>query len=124
MHFPDTRVERRPTLMANVYVLYSGISDPRIKWYIKMLLLLIVAYVVSPIDLIPDFITVLGCLDEVILVPIAISFIVRLIPSEIFNELNANEQGCVLDKKVIYFSGIFVITIWLVLLGFIIYGHK
>jgi len=121
MHFPDTRVGRRPTLIANVYILYRGISDPRINWYIKILSLLIVTYVVSPIDLIPDFIPILGLLDEVILVPIALSFVVRLMPREIHNELNANELGCVFSNKIIYFSGMFVITIWLVFIGFIYY---
>jgi len=121
MHFPDMRVGRRPTLMTNVYILNRGISDPRINWYIKILSLLIVAYVVSPIDLIPDFIPVLGLLDEVILVPIALSFVVRLMPREIYNELNANELGCVFGNKIIYISGMFVITIWLVFIGFIYY---
>ena len=86
-----------------------------------MLSLLIVAYVVSPVDLIPDFIPVLGLLDEVILVPIAMSFVVRLIPCQIYNELNANEQGSMFSKKIIYFGGIFVISIWLIFLGFIYY---
>jgi uncharacterized membrane protein YkvA (DUF1232 family) len=121
MHFLDSRVERRTPLMSNIYVLYIGMRDTRVKWYVKMLSLLIVAYVVSPVDLIPDFIPVLGLLDEVILVPIAMSFVVRLIPCQIYNELNANDQGSVFGKKIIYFGGILVISIWLIFLGFIYY---
>jgi uncharacterized membrane protein YkvA (DUF1232 family) len=121
MRFPDLRVEKRTTLMAKVYVLYSGIRDPRIKWHVKILSLLIVAYVVSPIDLIPDFIPILGLLDEAILVPIAISLVVRLIPCEIYNELNVNERRSVYGKKIIYFGGMLIISIWLLLLGLIFY---
>jgi len=121
MRFPDLRVEKRTTLMAKVYVLYSGIRDPRIKLHVKILSLLIVAYVVSPIDLIPDFIPILGLLDEAILVPIAISLVVRLIPCEIYNELNVKERKSVYGKNIIYFGGMLIISIWLLLLGLIFY---
>ena len=107
--------------MTNVYILNRGISDPRINWYIKILSLLIVAYVVSPIDLIPDFIPILGLLDEAILVPIAISLVVRLIPCEIYNELNVKERKSVYGKNIIYFGGMLIISIWLLLLGLIFY---
>lgn len=73
-------------LRRDVYVLYLAGRDPRVPWYAKAVLLAIAAYALSPIDLIPDFIPVLGYLDELILLPIAISLALKLIPAAILAE--------------------------------------
>lgn len=83
--------------------------------------LLIIAYVVSPIDLIPDFIPVIGLLDEIILIPIAITCIVSLMPRNIYNELVAIEQEKITDKKIIYLGTVLVITIWMGITGMVVY---
>jgi len=66
--------EKGRELKSNVFLLYRGSRDPRMPLQVKILALLIVAYIISPIDIIPDFIPVLGLLDEVILVPIMLAF--------------------------------------------------
>lgn len=63
--------------------LYIAARHPRTPWFAKLLALLVAAYALSPIDLIPDAIPVLGLVDEVILLPIAIALIARLIPAEV-----------------------------------------
>lgn len=73
----------------DVLALYLAARDPRVAWYAKLLALLTAAYALSPIDLIPDFIPVLGMLDDVILVPLAIVLCVRLIPAPLMSELRA-----------------------------------
>lgn len=63
--------------------------DPRTPWYAKALALLVAAYALSPIDLIPDFIPVLGYLDDLVLVPLGIMLAVRLIPPKVMREHRA-----------------------------------
>ncbi|MDH3239852.1 MAG: YkvA family protein [Alphaproteobacteria bacterium] len=67
----------------DTYALYLAGRDPRVPWYVKGLAVLIAAYALSPIDLIPDFIPVLGYLDDLILLPLGILIVVKLIPPEI-----------------------------------------
>jgi uncharacterized membrane protein YkvA (DUF1232 family) len=80
------RIDR---LKSDVRTLYSASRDPRVPWYAKMVAGLTVAYALSPIDLIPDFIPVLGQLDDVIVVPLGLALAVRLIPPAILAEHRA-----------------------------------
>ena len=66
----DKLKARARALKKEVYAVYLAARDPRTPWYAKGLILLIVAYALSPIDLIPDFIPVLGYLDDLILIPV------------------------------------------------------
>jgi len=63
----------------DVVALYIAARDPRVPWHVKLAATAIAAYALSPIDPIPDFIPVLGYLDEVILLPIAIALVIRMI---------------------------------------------
>jgi uncharacterized membrane protein YkvA (DUF1232 family) len=99
-----------------ILILFSAMRDKRTPWYAKAMLGLMLAYIVSPVDLIPDFIPVIGLLDEVVLVPIAFTVIFKLIPDSV------RQDGLLykideVDKNRLIISGIFmVITIWLVFL--------
>jgi uncharacterized membrane protein YkvA (DUF1232 family) len=73
----------------DVTALCLAARDPRVPWYAKALALAVAAYALSPIDLIPDFIPVLGHVDDVIIVPLGIVLAVRLIPAEILAEHRA-----------------------------------
>jgi uncharacterized membrane protein YkvA (DUF1232 family) len=68
------------TVKRDVLILYFAACDPRVPWYAKVVAACIAAYAFSPIDLIPDFIPVLGYLDDVIIVPLGILLALRLIP--------------------------------------------
>src|SRR5918993_4366647 len=70
----------------DVVALYIAARDPRVPWYAKLAAAAVAAYALSPIDLIPDFIPVLGYLDEVILLPVAIALVIRLIPDPLMAE--------------------------------------
>ncbi len=76
----------------DVVALYIAGRDPRVPWYVKAAAVAIAAYALSPIDLIPDFIPVLGYLDEVILLPIAIALVVRMIPDPLMAEFREEAQ--------------------------------
>jgi uncharacterized membrane protein YkvA (DUF1232 family) len=73
----------------DVHALWLAARDPRVPWYAKALALGIAAYAFSPIDLIPDFVPVLGYLDDVILLPLAIMLAVRLVPPALMAEHRA-----------------------------------
>ena len=73
----------------DVHALYFASRDPRVPWYAKALAVAVAGYALSPIDLIPDFIPVLGYLDDVILVPLGILLVIWLIPPAIMAECRA-----------------------------------
>jgi uncharacterized membrane protein YkvA (DUF1232 family) len=73
----------------DVHALALAARDPRVPWYAKAVALAVAAYALSPIDLIPDFIPVIGHLDDVIIVPLGIGLAVRLIPAEVLAEHRA-----------------------------------
>lgn len=73
----------------DVHALWLAARDPRTPWYAKAVAYFIAAYALSPIDLIPDFIPVLGYLDDLIILPLAVLVAVRLIPTEILREHRA-----------------------------------
>ena len=77
-------------LKAEIAVLAAAVRDPRTPWYAKLLGVIIVAYAVSPIDLIPDFIPVLGLLDDLLLLPLGIWAVRRMIPAEVMAEHRAS----------------------------------
>jgi uncharacterized membrane protein YkvA (DUF1232 family) len=82
----DRRKEWARTIKRGAHALYLASRDPRVPWYAKPLAIVIAGYALSPIDLIPDFIPVLGYLDDVILLPLGIVLAIRLIPPEIMTQ--------------------------------------
>src|SRR5438445_9945018 len=81
----------------DVVAVWIAARDPRVPWYAKALALLVAAYALSPIDLIPDFIPVLGQLDDLIIVPLGILLVIKLIPAELMAEFR--EQAASLEGK-------------------------
>ena len=81
-------------LKRDIVVMWLAARDPRVPLPVKLLAGLVAGYALSPIDLIPDFIPVLGLLDDLLLVPLGIWLVLRLIPSELLAELRlaAGEQ--------------------------------
>ncbi len=90
---PDSFLVRLRTwarsIKRDVVALYLAARDPRVPWYAKLAAAAVVAYALSPIDLIPDFIPVLGYVDDVILVPLGILLAVKLIPPDLMAEFRA-----------------------------------
>jgi uncharacterized membrane protein YkvA (DUF1232 family) len=76
-------------LEADTYALYLAARDPRVPWHAKAVAALTAAYALSPIDLIPDFIPVIGYLDDLVLVPLGIALAIRLIPPAVLAEHRA-----------------------------------
>src|SRR5947208_11591420 len=77
------------TIRRDVVAVWIAARDPRVPWYAKALALAVAAYALSPIDLIPDFIPVLGYLDDLIIVPLGILLVIKLVPAELMAEFRA-----------------------------------
>jgi uncharacterized membrane protein YkvA (DUF1232 family) len=116
MDFLAVLRERARHLKAETLALYLAARDPRTPWYAKLLVAAIVAYALSPIDLIPDFVPVLGYLDDLILIPMGIALAIRLIPHPVLDacRIRANET-MQSGKPVSRIAGAIIVVIWLVL---------
>jgi len=79
-------------LKQDTYALYLASRDRRVPWTAKIVLIVVVAYALSPIDLIPDFIPVFGYLDDMILLPLGIALAIKLIPDELWEECKAEAR--------------------------------
>ena len=87
--------ERVKTLKKETFTLYLAYRHPRVPWYAKALALLVVGYALSPIDLIPDFIPILGYLDDLVLIPLGIMLVIRMIPAEVLAECRRKSETIV-----------------------------
>jgi uncharacterized membrane protein YkvA (DUF1232 family) len=105
------RLFKRETL-----ALFLAAKDPRTPWYAKLLAVAIVAYALSPIDLIPDFIPILGYLDELVLIPAGIALVIRLVPEEVMADARARAADVVgAAKKTAAWATVVIVAIWLVI---------
>ncbi|MBK6356728.1 MAG: DUF1232 domain-containing protein [Betaproteobacteria bacterium] len=108
--------QRARNLKAETFALYLAARDPRTPWYAKLVVAVIVAYAFSPIDLIPDFIPVLGYLDDLILIPIGIALAIKLVPHQILAECRARAQETIQNgKPVSRVAAAAIVVIWLLL---------
>ncbi len=101
----------------NTYALYLASIDPRVPWLAKAIIVMVVAYALSPIDLIPDFIPVIGYLDDFLLLPIGIWLAIRMIPEEVWKECQLSAQRAVIELPKNWRAGAIIIFIWLLLIG-------
>ena len=94
--------------------LYLAMRDPRVPWYVKLLAGVVVAYALSPIDLIPDFVPIVGYLDDLILVPLGMLLIIRLMPPGLIEEyrVKAMQMGRLPASRraVIVIVGIWIVA--------------
>jgi len=104
---------RARALKNEAYAIYLAAKDPRTPWYAKALIYFVVAHTFSPIDLIPDFIPILGYLDDLIITPLGIALAIRLIPAEVLAEarLTVVTQG--FDRRVGLVGAGIIIIIWI-----------
>ncbi|MNJ39604.1 hypothetical protein D3C77_344820 [compost metagenome] len=113
-------------LKANLMVMYFAYRDPRVPLFTKIFAICVVAYAFSPVDLIPDFIPILGYLDDLILVPLGVYIALRLFPREVLEEYRTKaEEQRKLGKPNNWITGTLIIAVWIALAiwsGWYIYG--
>ena len=112
-------------LKRDSHAVYLASRDPRVPWYAKALAVAVAAYALSPIDLIPDFIPVIGYLDDLIVVPLGIWLVVRLIPDEVMVECRAKatEAG---QRPVSRAGMVAILLLWIIgtlALGWLTYAR-
>lgn len=113
----ETFIEKLKTksrdLKQETYALYLVYRHPQTPWLAKLLTGIIVAYAFSPIDLIPDFIPVLGYLDDLILVPIGITLVLKMIPKDIMEECRSQAQiNLKHQKPVTWVAEVIILLLW------------
>ena len=96
----------------DVVAIWLAGRDPRVPWPVKLLALLVAGYALSPIDLIPDFIPVLGYLDDVLLVPLGFLLVIRLLPPALLAEHRAS-AAAIIERPVSKRGMAVIIAIWL-----------
>lgn len=106
---------RAQTLKRETLAIYIAARDPRTPWFVKALIFFVVAHTFSPIDLIPDFIPVLGYLDDLIITPGGIWLAIRLIPPEVLEEARAAAATGDLDRTIGKVGAVLIISVWIII---------
>lgn len=106
------------TIKRDIHAVWLAARDPRTPWLAKVLAVVVAAYAVSPIDLIPDFIPLLGYVDDIIIVPLGILLVVKLIPPEVMNEHRETADEASERPVSRIAAGVFI-AIWIVFATFL-----
>jgi uncharacterized membrane protein YkvA (DUF1232 family) len=110
------------SLRLEAFALYYAYRNPRTPWYAKAWSIIVVAYAFSPIDLIPDFIPILGFVDDLILIPLGMAIAVKLIPKDVLADSRAIAQAKIDSKKPVnWVAGGIVIGIWVAVIMYVCY---
>ena len=103
--------ERLKRLRRDCIAVYFAIRDPRMPFIAKMIALFVVAYALSPVDIIPDFIPVIGYLDDLVIIPLGIWLVVKLTPGQLMEECRAKADAA-LEKPVMKSGIIIAVAAW------------
>ena len=110
-------------LKSETLALYLAARDPRVPWYAKVLAAMIVAYDLSPIDLIPDPIPVLGYLDDLVLIPLGVLLVRRMIPPAVLAESRERvDAGAVPGARVGWVAPAVIVVLWAVAAAGVVWG--
>lgn len=120
MSIIETWKKRADALKKEIYALYFACRDPRVPWYAKLWIACIVAYAFSPIDLIPDFIPVIGHLDDLIILPLGIVLAIKMIPPEVMADCRARSETLIKQgKPQNWIAAAIVVAVWALVLVWI-----
>ena len=110
---------RARQLKQHTLTVYFAARDPRTPWPVRLLALAVAAYALSPIDLIPDFIPVLGLLDDIVIVPLGLALVVRWTPPDVL--ASAREQaGRMAERPVSRVAAVAIALVWLAALAWMV----
>ena len=112
---------RARSLKTEIFAIYLAARDPRTPWYVRALVFFVVAHTLSPIDLIPDFIPVLGYLDDLLITPAGIWLAVSLIPPEVLADARTKAAIQGMDQKLGVAGAVVIVLVWMVIFAGIMY---
>lgn len=101
-------------LRVEVHAAWLAARDPRTPWHARAFGLLVTAYALSPIDLIPDFVPVLGLLDDAVLIPLGLWLLVKMLPEGLFDE-HRTTAAAAAERPGSAWGAVIVVAVWLVL---------
>ncbi len=111
---PRSWKHRARSLHEEVYALYLAYRDPRVPWHAKAFAACVVGYALSPIDVIPDFIPILGHLDDLVLVPLGVLAARRMIPAAILAECRERAREVLREgRPVSRVAAVLIVAVWL-----------
>ncbi|AGK95972.1 YkvA family protein [Clostridium pasteurianum] len=114
-------MKRAKKMKKEIGALYFAYKRPDVPFYAKLVSILVVCYALSPIDLIPDFIPILGYVDDLIILPLGIAFAIKLIPSDIMNECRQQSENIFKEgKPKKWIAGVIIICIWIIIISYIL----
>ena len=117
-----TRLKTRADqLKREIHTIAIAARDPRTPWYVKALIFFVVAHTLSPIDLIPDFIPILGYLDDLIITPGGLWLAVRLIPPQVMSDARAAAAAQSVDGNIGKVGAVLIVFAWIVTAAVLIY---
>lgn len=101
-------------LKQEALAVYLAAKDPRTPWYVRALVFFVVAHTFSPIDLIPDFIPILGYLDDLLITPSGLWLAVKLIPAEVLEEARGRVATSGVERSVGFVGAGLIVAVWIV----------
>jgi uncharacterized membrane protein YkvA (DUF1232 family) len=108
-------------LKREAYTLYYACRDRYTPWYAKLLAICVVSYAFSPIDLIPDFIPLIGYLDDLLIVPLGVFLVSKLMPKEVMTAARQKAEAAIAakgkDKPKSWIGAVVIVAIWLLIAG-------
>ena len=111
---------RAGQLKVETYTLYLAYKDPRVPWYAKVFAACIVAYAFSPIDLIPDFIPIVGYLDDLVLVPLGLALALKMIPKTVLDECRRNARDFLSqDRPTNWVAAGVIVAVWVLVVALV-----
>ena len=113
--------ERAKKLKTDIPAVFLSLKDKKTPWYAKFFAALTVVYALSPIDLFPDFIPVLGYLDDLIILPALVALTIKFIPDDVFEEYRKQAQDMWQDgKPKKWYYAIPILLVWLVIIALLV----
>jgi uncharacterized membrane protein YkvA (DUF1232 family) len=112
--------EKGVRIKSDIYALFLAYKESSVPWYAKALIVLIIGYFLSPIDLIPYFIPVLGQLDDLIIVPVGIALAIKMIPKVTLEECRRKAREEPVDSRTKWVVGAIIILVWVIVIYSII----
>lgn len=117
-----TRLEERArALRTEAYALFLAYKDPRVPWYARAFAICVAAYAVSPVDLVPDFIPVLGYLDDAVLIPLGVHVALKMIPGDVMAECRARARESLEGSRSAgRIAAAIVVLLWVLVAGVVV----
>ena len=113
--------EKAKQLKTDIPAVFLALKDKKTPWYAKLIAALTVAYALSPIDFIPDFIPVLGYLDDLIILPLLVALTIKFIPNDVFDEYRKQAQDMWQDDKPAkWYYALPIIFVWVLIIVLIV----